>query len=177
MLDIMKGLHVHVRRLDGTVNSGTLGANSAAQLEAIVSGIGKPFLVKKLRIQAYVSQATGHNPVLCVGREQATAAEIATALATQNVDPEGDATYVTTQAARQNVWWETVRISHVNSGTGYEDDHVILDLDISVGGGKGLPIQEGDGIAIYCYNPQTASFTTAVSLIGVASVMGVWLND
>ncbi len=149
---------------------GTLGAQTSADLEAAHdTEMLSSFLAKRARVDIMVAGLTDQEGPLYVmmTRGEATQAEIASAIQTGIVRRDD-----VQQGEIRRVLWETARmLAPIGDG----GTKAAVHIDVSLGGGKGIPFDEGQGWNWSVFN-SGAQLTTgaAVSLFG--SLMGVWLN-
>ncbi len=124
-------------------------------------------LITKVNAHVYVRDlTTGEGPILIgMARGDATVAEIATALNQQHVQPKnpGD------QSAMQNVFFESV-VACFNQ-------FPVINYEFKLGGGKGIPMQEGIGWQWFAYNLDSSSLTTGAAAGVQATLYGAWLSD
>lgn len=146
---------------------GTLASKTALALGQL-TGFSRPFLIKKVRVHGFVQGFTAADGImLCMARDSTVIAEIADAFDNANVDPDDDQTYITNQAGKSAVFWETVR-----AVSSYEPH---FEYEVSMFGGKGCPIPEDDGIAMYAYNHLAGGLNTGAVVTYTVQLLGVWL--
>ncbi len=150
---------------------GTLAANTALIINtAFGSTLTRSFLIKQAMFRMQTDGMTADESVIIgLCNASATIAEIASALSTLVADPD-DASSPAVAAARQMIFWETL---HIFGGAAKDPHNEVM----SLGGGKGIPVKEATGLAIFAYNPSTAALTTGGVLNGLIVLRGVWLND
>ncbi len=170
MAAIQSGLQTQPIRMDSDA-LGTLAANTALILN---SGFGslltRSFLIKQVR-HALQTDGMAADETVIIGlcNALATIAEIASALSTLVADPD-DASSPATAANRQMIFWETL---HAFGGAARDPHNEV----VSLGGGKGIPVKEATGLAIFAYNPSASALTTGGLVNGLVVIRGVWLND
>lgn len=152
---------------------GNLGADTALVLNSTFgSGLTQSFLIKQVLYKLGVVALTVDETVIIgLANGSATVAEIVAAL-TANITNPDDASSPAVAAARQMVFWETLRTI-----VGGASKRSTIDESISLGGGKGIPVKEATGLAIFAYNPSTGALTTGALVDGLVVLRGVWLND
>ncbi len=173
MADTMDGLQFNPVRLNNDA-LGALAADTAVQLnQAIGSGSTQSFLAKRIKYALGITDATDTDGIIIgIASGSATVAEIQAALTVTVSNPD-DAGSKAVSANKRNIWWETVRYLHAEASQG----HIVLNEDISLGGGKGIPMKEADGFQLFAYNPSTAALTTGMTVQGLLMFSGVWLKD
>ncbi len=120
----------------------TLATSTAQILNS--AAITAAFLAKHLRGQWVLEASDAFDYILVgISRGDATVAEIKTALE-QNLT-ERDAP---DSAASRQVLWETVRTLYTNVNV----DDPMVEIDVTLGGGKGIPFDRDDGWALFAYN-------------------------
>ncbi len=151
----------------------TLGADTSLSLNTSYgSAMTKAFLIKQVRYALALSGLTaGEGPILIgFARGGLSVAEITSALATALVNPE-DASNMGAFAMASTIFWETLRLISDH------DEVSPLNETISIGGRKGIPVQEGEGIQLFAFNPTGAALTTGAAVVGAFNLIGVWLNE
>ncbi len=169
----LKGLQTLALRL----NSDALGALAADASTTLVKldGLTRGFLLKKV-IYALAYQAAATNDGVIIGLAQASASvtEISTALGAMNISNPNDATNRIKMDQWMVVYWETIRMLHPDAtGAGV----LAINESISIGGGKGIPWAEDDGVQVFAYNPSTSVLTTGGLIDGIVGFQGIWFND
>ncbi len=152
------------------VNLSTLNLVTALQIHAAhATGLLRSFLMKKIQYNVHLKAVTSGEGHLIFGmaRGDASVTEIKAAL--ENAQLEDDRK---TQAAKRDVLFETVR-SFVMDGTGVNG--MLVETISGLGGGNGIPFEEGDGWQTFVYNPDDGALTTGAQILGVVSYWGVWL--
>ena len=150
---------------------GTLASKTALVVQSDHgTALLKSFLMKKF-IANLALKTPDAGDVIIVGlaRGDATVTEIANAL--QATQFERD---LQTQANRRMVLMESLRIFH---GTDTANGGMrALHYEVSVGGGKGIPFEDGDGWQWFVYNPDDGSLAAGSEIMGIVVYFGVWLN-
>ncbi len=170
MAAIQQGLQTNPIRMNSDA-LGTLAADTALVINTTFgAGLTQSFLIKQIRQSLRIDGLSSNETVilgLCNG--SATVAEIAAALNTNITDPD-DASSDALAAARQMIFWETLHAFGAADGETHNEV-------TSLGGGKGIPVKEATGLAIFAYNPSTSALTTGGIVNGLIVLRGVWLND
>ncbi len=152
----------------------TLTSDTAVEVTtAYTTGLTRDFLLKKIRMQFQIEDFT-RTKSLIIGfaRGDMTMAEIVTALATQLLDPE-DFQLWDSFANNKGIFWETLR-SVTGVDVGDTNITPTYNFDISIGGGKGIPLEAAHGIQCFAFNPDGgtvgnagSTFQGAIELIGI----------
>ncbi len=169
----LKGLQTLTVRLNSDA-LGTLAANTSIKLNGF-DGFTRGFLCKKVMYAiAHTATATNDNVIIGLAQGTATVAEITTALSAMNISNPNDASNRIILDQWKVVWFETIRMMHPDAtGAG----NAVLNESFSVGGGRGIPWNEDDGIQVFAYNPSTSALTTGAVIDGIVVFQGVWFND
>ncbi len=162
--------------LRGTVAAATL-ADLTAIAVAALDNFTQPFLVKKVRGQLAVTGLTpGESLEVMLSRHDSSLAELADAAQLVNVDPVADpnAYQIEQTEATKHIWWETRRTAlGAASGRGSME---IYHIDVSIGGGKGIPIAEANGVRCVAFNGNNGgALTTGATVHCNLEILGVWL--
>ncbi len=169
----MQGLQFQPIRMNSDA-LGTLAADTAIVLNNTLStGLTQSFLVKQIELKLRFSSSAEGNIIVGVCNGTATVAEIASAMRDSVTNP-GDASSPQIAAQKSIIWWETLRMM-ASSNNGLNEQPV-LNETIKIGGGKGIPMKEGNGTQIFAWNPASAALTDGF-LHGLVVFKGVWLND
>ncbi len=127
------------------------------------------FLVKQVQINAGVHDLDPTDS-LVVGYAQGDASigEISVALTTVATNPfdVGEASLVT---KKQIIFWETLQYLSSAENT--------INGMFKIGGGKGIPLGEDNGIVLFAFNAGPAAFTTGATINGLWTLKGVWLGS
>ncbi len=172
LLDPPKGLQRFV--LSGLAALSTLGGNTALTV-ANLDNFTVPFLAKKIRGYFIIEGLTdGEFIEIVIGRGDSSLAEIADALQLINVDPlsNPDAYQIEQNEAIKHVWWETKKVLVSGPRTGSDK----VEFEMSLGGGKGIPISESNGISCYAFNTLSSALTTGGIVSVGMELVGVWLG-
>lgn len=164
------GLHI----LKETTRGVTLGTLLTATALSVESGHGtgllQSFLMKKVMANIYIDNGTpGQGPIL-VGMAQGdkSVSEIKSAL--EQIELERD---LVDQATIKGVLHETLRM--ITFGHTIDGGNVVH-MNVSLGGGKGIPFEEGDGWQWFVYNVGSGALaTTAPAFHMDATYYGVFL--
>ncbi len=153
---------------------GALAADTALVLNSTFgSGLTQSFLIKQVLMMFAINGLTADESVIMgLANGSATVTEILAAL-TQNITNPDDASSPPVAAQRIIILWETLRVFTGVGGGG----KATINEKISLGGGKGIPVKEATGMAIFAYNPSTGALTTGAVVNGLITLRGVWLND
>ncbi len=176
MAQTIKGLQYLPIRLDDDAIA-TLAANTALILNQ-QTAFTRSYLVKQVQYNVGYNVVTGPSSVILgLANGTATITEIAAALNTLVIDPD-DGSSPALLAQKSIIWWETLRFMGNDSvGNGAAGQSVSLNERISIGGGKGIPIIEDNGILVFVWNPTASTLSTASLMAGLIILKGVWLND
>ncbi len=160
----MSGIQILPSRLTDD-STGTLASITAIILDSVLgTGLLSNFLLKKLRTQIMVEGLTaGEGLILFYASTTLTIAEIANIMNASILGPAE----IDEQASAKGIYWETLRM--VNA------EQPLYQLDLSLGGGKGIPIFEGVGMQLVAYNPAGGTLTTAGVISGIQAAYGVWM--
>ncbi len=174
---VMKGLQFIPLRLNSDA-LGTLGSDTAIVFNNAFVNNTQSFLVKQLGMHYNINGMTaGDNVIVGLANGSATAAEIASSMTQLVTDPD-DASSLAVTAAKQIIFWETIRsISCPGTPTGTAATSQVINEMVSLGGGKGIPLKEDNGLAIFAFNTQSGALTTGGVVNGFFVLKGVWLND
>ncbi len=160
--------------LRGTVALSTLADVTAIAIAAL-DNFTQPFLVKKIKGMISITGLAVHESAeIVLGRHDSSLAEIQDALQLTNVDPVADpnAYQIEQTEAVKHVWWETRRSFRQGTGLGM----VVVHIEQSMGGGKGIPIQESNGVRAYAFNGTDGAVLTTGAIAAVnLELLGVWL--
>ncbi len=171
MAAIQSGLQTQPIRMNSDA-LGTLAADTALVINSTFgSGLTRSFLIKQVMFKLRIaSLASADSVIIGLVNGSATIAEIALALTSLVTDPD-DASSPAVAAARQMIFWETL---HQFGGA---DNEAHNETVSRIGGGKGIPVKEATGLAIFAYNPASGALTTGATVDGLIILRGVWLND
>ncbi len=149
----------------------SLGSRTVAVINSdFGTGLLQSFLMKKAHLMLWAEDfVAGETVIVGIARGDATITEIKTALETAQLERD-----MQDQANVRVVLLESLGIVGVHAPAGEGAIHT--DLTFSVGGGKGIPFENGDGWQLFAYNPSGNAISNATQFIqGVATYYGVWL--
>ncbi len=132
------------------------------------TGLLQSFLMKKVSARFHLRGRTADDEGLMVGlaRGDATITEIKAALEDSQLERDNKS-----QAAKRDVLHETLRMLQPAGDT----TEAWAELDVSLGGGSGIPFEDGDGWKVFVYNFGSGSLTTGSVLDFHATYWGIWL--
>ncbi len=141
------------------------------------TGLARDFLLKKLRYHIHLEDFPAAQALLfgfCRG--DMTTAEIIEVLATQLPDPE-DFQQWDDFAQTNGIFWETLRMIRGNENTDVGSAAGVSNETISMGGGKGIPLEAGHGIQMFVFNgASTTVGETTSELWGSWQLVGVFME-
>ncbi len=153
----------------------TLAARAAINLSgAFGTSIKNTFLVKKVKYFLHLDGATageGNNIMIGIGKGDASANELASALTEINSVGLEDTTQVLTS---DNVWAIWQNSMHMMESFGVSTE---AEINHSFSLGKGMPAVAEQGIQIFAFNNDGSILTTGIVVNGTVQLWGVWLND
>ncbi len=151
---------------------GTLASVTAVALNVNYgTGLTRSFLIKRLKLQAAFVAANGADSIVIgFARGDMTVAQISTALDTDINDPNDFDSWAT-MMQRNGILYQTL-VALGPGGTGAAGRQI----DVRVGGSKGLPMTAGEGVQLFAYNPG-AALTTGSIVQGLFQLVGVWLDE
>jgi len=159
-------------RSNAEVDTGTLAALTANLIATLIpDGVVRNLMVKNIKSHFHVSVPNlGDSFIVALGAADASGAEIATALLSTSQDLEDSVAYNDGQNEVRRVW-----------------DTQSIEYDGMIAGGsiqrmiqwklppKGIPVLKGHGLAIFCFNTDTASsFSNGPSFKHQGKIMGGW---
>ncbi len=148
---------------------GALGSSTALIIDSThATALLTSFLMKKVRAMVkVVGAAVGDEALVCgMARGDVTVGQILTALTGAQLERDNVG-----QAQRRVVAHETVT-PLVPNGDGTTMTAII---EASLGGGKGIPFEDGDGWQWFVYNAGSGALTTGSTAILLGTYWGVWL--
>lgn len=149
----------------------TLGA---AGTPAYASNTTRIFLLKKIRYNLAYAAATANEPVIiaCVtsGSGDSNYDDAIDDPLANPDDPDNWLSYVNSSMILR----QSLRIL-MKDGEG--SGKTVLSEEISIGGRKGIPFQNGFGPKLVAYNPRGSTLTTGSSIQGLVEYIGVWLDE
>jgi len=152
---------------------GTLGANIAIPIEVShATGLLNAYLMKKVSALIAVTNLTpGQGPIIVgMARGGASVTEIKTAIENPDVDRNRKG-----QASVRDVLHETLVYLKPNGVADTADKTMVV---VSLGGGKGIPFDEGEGWQWFAYNADTAALSTTDPRVHVnVTYWGAWLGN
>ncbi len=159
-----------VEILKDTTRGVALGTILTATALSVESGHGTgllhSFLMKKVMANVGIRAGTiGELIIVGLARGDASVGEIKAAM--EAVQLERD---IVTQASNRVVLYETLRILNL------DPSQQPMHYEVSLGGGKGIPFEDGDGWQWFVYNVGSATLTTGALISMDATYYGVWLN-
>ncbi len=146
---------------------GTLAANTALAVCSQSASNTAAFLAKKVIMSAILDGFTaGEGPITFgMARGDASVTAIKTALEQAQVDRNAKQ-----QGTARDVIWETVRNMEMIAG-GKSWVHI----EVSLGGGQGIPFDVDDGWKWFVFNHSGVALTTGAVIVCDGVVYGVWL--
>ncbi len=154
-------------RISATAGLPSLAAVTAVQIAGGHStGLLQSFLMKRVTARWALKGGVDEEIILIgMARGDATVTEIKAALETTQVERNQK-----NQAAVRDVLFETLKIIR------HEKDGGMAEIDVSIGGGKGIPFEDGDGWQWFAYNLDNDSLSAgAQEIMGQLCYYGVWL--
>ncbi len=128
----------------------------------------RSFLMKKIMMNAQVIDLTaGDNPLLfgmCSGELSVGAIKAALEQIQTDNDPAEDGIAL-------RIFWETLRYIPLNVTSNADPTH----YEVSLGGGKGIPMQVDQGWQWFVFNQSGGAMNTGAVFKGFATYYGVWL--
>ncbi len=163
-------VQILVESLAGT----TLGQVDAGEAVITVNvhgtGLLQSYLMKKVRASIVVTGITapeGDHMVVGMARGDASVSEIATAIRQTQLERDR-----VSQAQRRIVLHETLTLLKVS---GNIDNRLVAEIDMSLGGGRGIPFEDGDGWAWFIFNVHDDVVATGGNMSVQATYWGIWL--
>ncbi len=157
--------------------SGTLASDTARIVDNSYQAITRDFLCKKIRVQLQQEDfPAGHSWLLGFCRGDVTIAEISSILSTVLLDPE-DFQLWDDFAQANGIFWETLNIisGNLTGSTGVPAG--LVNLTLSLGGGKGIPLEAAHGIAMFIFNPSANTIGAANTVtLGTYQLVGVFME-
>ncbi len=148
---------------------GTLNAQIALSIETgHATGMLRSFLMKKVMGTLVLKTPDAGDTLLCgMARGDATITEIKAAIEMAQVERS-----MQNQADVRVVLHETLLVI-----VGKETDRTeTVEIEKSLGGGNGIPFEEGDGWQWFTYNLNSSNLVAGSNLTGEFTYYGVWLN-
>ncbi len=148
-------------------STGTLAGVTGISMGGVSTAFEDDFLCKKIRAHLWGSNWTaGDGLIIGIARGTATVAEIKTALTTSPTSM----VETNIEGATKLVFFETVRVITATDG------HNEYDIDVSLGGGRGIPLANGHGYQLFVYNPTGSALSSSVLISCIITLYGVWLG-
>ncbi len=167
----MKNIVIILSEVNSATSIASLASLTAVSIASSHgTGLLADFLMKKIRFQYFLKGAVADETIIMgIARGDATVTEIKAAL--EQVQLERD---LTDQANKRRVLFETLKVmTGVAANPG---GHEVNEMEASVGGGKGIPFEKGDGWQIFAYNPDNGALSAgAQELGGQVTYYGIWL--
>ncbi len=170
IISLMASNPLIMSTLAGEVALGTLAGSTAVFLhDGADTEMKAPFLIKQVQMHAGVHNLNETDGIiigLCQGN--AVIAEIASMMLQLALSPfDVDERFLLQK--KQLIFWET--LTYVSLGENTVNER------FKIGGGKGIPIGEDNGINVFAFNPSATALTTGARLTVSATLKGVWLGD
>ncbi len=160
-----------------TMGSAALGAlvtKTAVAVETTHStGLLQSFLMKKIKVHSAVVTALtsgqGENLLLVLARGDATATEVKAALEGSQLERDR-----VTQASKRKIIHDAIFAIEIDEIIDTRARVRMKDA-VSIGGGGGIPFEDGDGWSWFVYNGDATTLTTGAVINGTISYWGIWL--
>ncbi len=169
-----------IRTLPDAVRTGIgqLNSDTAFIVQATyATQLTRDFLCKTIRRQLAYEFGNSDDFVL-IGycRGDMTIGEISSILSTQLPDPEDFQSW--DEIAQVNgIFWETLHLFQGAGDTTFGSNAIALNDAVSLGGGKGIPLEAGHGIQMFAFNPSAAQLqNTSGAITGTHQLVGVWME-
>lgn len=149
----------------------SLGSVTAILLSAdIDTELVRSFLVKKVMAQFFIDGSVVDEAVLIgMARGGTSITQIKTALETIQTDRDDSKNALT-----KEVLMETVRI--IGAGLSDGSGNLVINYEVSLGGGKGIPFAATEGWTWFAYNPAGGPLSAGSQVVvGHVSYSGIWL--
>ncbi len=151
---------------------GTLATGIAAVVSNThATGLLNAFLMKKVKAKLWLDAPDAGDTLLVgIARGGATVTEIKTAIEDSTLDRDRKG-----QAQIRDVLFETIDVlAEMITAT---EEHLFVSMEVSVGGGNGIPFDEGEGWQWFMYNAG-ANDQVAGALINLdVTYWGAWLGN
>lgn len=157
------------RSIAGGLALGTLNTQVAVAITtAHGSGLKRAFLMKHVTVDAsLITSDEGDVIMIGIARGGASVTEIKSAMENADVDEDKKG-----QASVRDVAQETV---HMLVNTGDTGQGHKVRIDVSLGGGKGIPFAEDEGWQWFAYNFGVDNQVAGAFVVLNGTVSGVWL--
>lgn len=143
------------------------------------TALTRDFLLKKIRTQiAFEDFPADQYIIVGFCRGDMSITQIATVLAAETPDPETFGA-LDSFAEANGIFWETLKmLSGIsNVATPPNSNPHIWNATISMGGGKGIPLEAGHGIQMFMFNPDDGTIGNAGSkILGLYQLVGVFME-
>lgn len=127
--------------------------------------MNRSFLLKHVKATLVLeSPDNDDNIVVGLARGDASVTQIKAALELDPVDSD-----LEEQAQARTILWETVRVLYV----GLTDAQQYI--DVSIGGGKGIPFEQNEGWQWFAYNQGANDQVAGAVVVGIGMLAGIWL--
>ncbi len=148
------------------VDLSTLATATALSIESgHGTGLLQSFLMKKVSANVgFKGGVAGEMVIIGMARGDVSVGEIKAAMEPIQLERNKK-----TQAANKDVLHETLRIVNL------DPTQAPMHYEVSIGGGKGIPFEDGDGWLWFAYNVTSATLTTGALFSLDATYYGVWL--
>ncbi len=173
----MAHLHASYTFLTAEIDGASIGVintNAAKILDTQLQGITQPFLMKRLQM---LGQCSGVVDAECfiigLAHGQATIVEIGDAFNASQIDPDDPTNAAVMAKAGIMVYWQSLSVVNSDSNG---DGSTIINLNVRMGGGRGIPLHEEKGCQVFAYNPMSTNSTGTAKLDCVMIIGGVWMR-
>ncbi len=131
------------------------------------SEINRSLLLKHVRANLVIKAAVDEEFIIVgMARGEASVTGIKNALESVQLTED-----LETQAVVRDVFMETLMMMGDPASIG-----LLVEIDVSLGGGKGIPVEEDEGVKWFAYNPDDGNLSAgSQEVIGMAVYNGIWL--
>ncbi len=159
---------------------GSLASDTAIILWTVyATALKRDFLLKKLRVRLKMEFGNTDDPVLFgFARGDMDIGSIGSVLANATPDPEDFGSW-DEFALRNGIFWETLQLMNGPNG----DASALLlpapiwNDSITIGGGKGIPLEAEHGIQLFAFNPSNGNITnSSTNITGAIQLVGVFME-
>ncbi len=159
-------------RLSSALDLGTLNVGVAVQFEADHgTGLLNAYLMKKVDCEVWIDAMDASDTILVgMARGGASVTEIKTALELTDLDRSRQG-----QANVRVVLHETLRLIWRDAAGG--DVRQSIRIKESLGGGKGIPFDEGEGWQWFAYNAGANNQVAGALINVIGTHYGAWLGS
>ncbi len=139
------------------------------------TALKRDFLLKTIRVHMTGSFfGVSEHAMIGFARGDMTVTEISAALLAALTNPE-DYQQWDEFAKASGIFWETL---HTYGSPDTDLSGLTAwNKNISIGGGKGIPIEAGHGIQRFVFNPGTDTWSTGAVFLGHYALVGIFLKD